>query len=110
MSLKAFKRVTLTVASLAPEASVRLFLALQENVGAFLDRLAQVPQLDSVRIAGVTLTGGADVAVNHKLGRAVQDWRFLSPKTAATVYEVSKDDKVITLHASATVTGNLEVW
>ncbi len=97
----------------APDDSLdSLAQVVNAFIGAVVDGIR--PLLASPRARSVntpqTLTGAADTVCNHKLGVKPQGWLFLRPNAAATVYEVSLTDTTITLHASATVTGFLEVW
>lgn len=107
--LPAFERIVSTTAD-SVDAAVRLFMALQENVGKALDRVLKYPRLDSVTLVDVALGNGVDTTVNHKLGRTIQGWAAYRPNVAATIYEVSSTDRLLVLHASAAVVVDLEIW
>lgn len=84
---------------------------LQRDLDKLVTALGTHPFLvtDGVLYAPGTALANGSNTIKHKLGREPRGWLVLrSTGAAAALYEVSKDDRVITL--SSTGTPTVELW
>lgn len=84
----------------------------QENVGAVVDVLSQIPILDGVLLEQITLTTGAANQVEHRLGREYRGFLVVSSSADSTFWNVDTTfrKRFIDIRCSANTTVNLWVF
>ncbi len=92
-----------------PAGLPRQLNALVGALKSFFKPLERNASLDNVYLKDVVLLTLANTVVNHKLGRAPQEWVITRINGASTIYEVASDAKTITFYSSGTVTVSLRV-
>lgn len=112
MQLPEFRKPTMAGASTVSDVQ-RIFNDLAQLLGDALKPLLANPRAKST-VQRVTLNGGANTVVNHKLpipiGRTPSGWAITDISAAATVFRVTWTATTITLFASAGCSAQIEVW
>jgi len=81
---------------------------LQDSIAQSFAQFEKLPQLDSVIVTNVALSGAVDNAVEHKLGREIIGWQIIRQNANAVVYESATvntaPSSFVILRTSATCT------
>ena len=76
---------------------------LQDNVSNAISELLRVPLLDGL-VLTQTFTAPTDTVIEHKLQREPLGWIVIGKNATSDVWEVSKDQRFITLRTNQNVT------
>jgi hypothetical protein len=76
---------------------------LQDNVSNAISELLRVPLLDGLLLTQ-TFVATTDTIIEHKLQREPLGWIVIGKNATSDVWEVSKDQRFITLRTNQNVT------
>jgi hypothetical protein len=76
---------------------------LQDNVSNAISEILRVPVLDGLLLTQ-TFTASVDTAIEHKLQREPLGWIVVGKNATSDIWEVSKDQRFLTLRTDQTVT------
>lgn len=81
---------------------------LQDSIAQSFNQFETLPQLDSVIVKDVVLSGAVDNNISHGLNRPIQGWQIIRKSANADVWESTTvntaPSSFVILRASTTVT------
>ena len=81
---------------------------IQDSIHQWTQQIVNIPIISGVLLEDISLTTGSN-SVEHKLGRKLRGWWVVDKNANVTIYRsAAKEDKILTLTASGSVT--VSIW